>query len=290
MTTTFQIGDCTVHRIIEMEFPFGPALDFLPTLTPELLAENRAWLRPWALSDDDKLILCIQSYVIKTPHHTVLIDSCVGNDKDRPARPFWHRKTDPSYLASLAAHGLRPEDIDVVMCTHLHVDHVGWNTKLENGRWVPTFPNARYVFGKEELTFWLAENEKTLVPAIADSVVPILDANRADIVDIGHVVGDHIRLLPTPGHTKGHFAVTLGKTREEAVFTGDLIHTPLQARYPELAMRVDYDPVQSIATRRMFFERYCDTPTVCCTAHFPSPSRTRVKRWGNGFQCDYVSD
>jgi glyoxylase-like metal-dependent hydrolase (beta-lactamase superfamily II) len=249
---SFKVGDLTIHRIVEMECGFSPAMEFLPTLRPEVLAENRHWLAPAALDAQDRLVLCFQSYIVQTPRHTILVDSCIGNDKDRPARPLWHQKKDDAWMRGLAALGMTVNDIDIVLCTHLHVDHIGWNTRLENGRWVPTFPKARYLFSKTELDFWLAENDKTGLPQIADSVIPIVEA-------------------------------------KEAVITGDLIHTPLQARYPDLSMRVDYDPAQGIATRRKFLETYCDTSTLCCFAHFPSPSRGHVKRWGDGFKCDYVT-
>ena len=150
MTLRFTAGDMTIHRIIEMEGAFIPALDMIAGLTPELLAENRSWLQPNALDAKDTLLLCFQSYVIKTPHHTILVDSCVGNDKPRPSRPAWNMKTDDAFMRGLAAAGFSVNDIDYVMCTHMHVDHVGWNTRLENGRWVPTFPKARYVFGQQE--------------------------------------------------------------------------------------------------------------------------------------------
>jgi len=289
-TTTFKVGDMTVHRIIEMECGFTPALEFLPKLTPELLAENREWLRkPEALDDQDRLVLCFQSYVLQTGRHNILVDSCVGNDKDRPLRPLWHQKKDNVFMQGLADIGLSVHDIDFVLCTHLHVDHVGWNTRLENGRWVPTFPNARYLFSKTELDFWLAENAKETVPPIADSVIPILEAKRADLVRSDHSLNDLVSLIPTPGHTIDHYAVTIGKGGKDAVITGDLIHTPLQARYPDLAMRIDYDPRQSSATRWKFLETYCDTATQCCFAHFPSPSRGYIKRWGDGFKCEYIT-
>ncbi|MBV9569586.1 MAG: MBL fold metallo-hydrolase, partial [Hyphomicrobiales bacterium] len=161
MKLNFEVGDLTIHRIIEQEGPFLPALDVLPGLTPELLAQNRHWLAPKALDTQDALIFCVQSYVVRTPHHTILVDSCIGNDKPRPARKQWNMKTDDRFMKGLAAAGFRVEDIDFVMCTHLHVDHVGWNTRLENGRWVPTFPNARYVFSETEYKHWAAEHEKT---------------------------------------------------------------------------------------------------------------------------------
>jgi len=290
MSLMFKAGDMTVHRIIEMECGFTPALEFLPDLKKEVLDENRSWLAPSALDANDNLVLCFQSYVVKTGRHNILVDSCVGNDKDRPARALWDKKKDSIFMDGLAAAGLGVNDIDFVMCTHLHVDHVGWNTKLENGRWVPTFPKARYLFSKTELDYWLAENDKTSIPPIVDSVIPIVEAKACDLVTSDHAVNDLVSLIPTPGHTIDHYAVQLGRGGKDAVITGDLIHTPLQARYPELAMRVDYNPAQGSATRRKFLESYCDTNTLCCFAHFPSPSRGYVKRWGNGFRCEYVTD
>jgi glyoxylase-like metal-dependent hydrolase (beta-lactamase superfamily II) len=288
MSNTFTVGDLTIHRIVEMETGFTPALEFLPTLTSERLAENRDWLLPTALDAEDKLVLCFQSYIVRTPRHVVLVDSCIGNDKDRTARPVWHKKKDEVWMRGLAALGLTVNDIEVVMCTHLHVDHVGWNTRLENGRWVPTFPKARYLFSKKELDYWVAEHEKTPIPCIEDSVVPIVEARRCELITSDHAMDEHIRLLPTPGHTIDHFAIVLGKTGKDAVITGDLIHSPLQAKYPELSMRVDYDPKQGVETRRGFLESYCDTNTLCCFAHFPSPSRGHIKRWGEGFRCESV--
>jgi glyoxylase-like metal-dependent hydrolase (beta-lactamase superfamily II) len=290
-TTTFKIGDTTIHRIIEMETGFTPALEFLPKLTPAMLDESRPWMaKPAALDALDRLILCFQSYIIQTPKHTILVDSCVGNDKDRPARPLWHKKQDSVFMDGLKACGLTVNDIDYVLCTHLHVDHVGWNTRLENGRWVPTFPNARYLFSKIELDFWLAENEKELVAPIADSVIPIVEAKKCDLITSDYGLDDLVSLIPSPGHTIDHYAVTLGRTGKDAVFTGDLIHTPLQAKWPDLAMRIDYDGIQSSATRRTFLETYCDTSTLCCFAHFPTPSRGYVRRFGDGFRCEYVTE
>jgi glyoxylase-like metal-dependent hydrolase (beta-lactamase superfamily II) len=287
MSLKFSVGDLTIHRAIEQEISFFPALELFPQLTPELLAENRAWLRQAkAMDDQDVLILCFQSYIVRTPHHTILVDSCIGNDKQRPLRPKWHMKTDDAYMRALAAAGVTPADIDYVMCTHLHVDHVGWNTRLENGRWVPTFPKARYVFGKSEYDYWKEQNAKTEVPPFADSVLPVVEADRADIVSNDFAIGDHVRILPTPGHTPGHVAFTFGKGKDSAVFSGDLMHTPLQTLYPELSPKFDVDPAQAAVTRRNFLERYCDTDTLCCTAHFPSPSVGKIKRKGNAFTCE----
>jgi glyoxylase-like metal-dependent hydrolase (beta-lactamase superfamily II) len=284
----FQFGDMTIHRIIEMEQPYVDPKVFFPSIAPGLIDENRSWLEAGGALVDGKLVLCFQSYVVRTPHHTVLIDSCIGNDKDMPGRPLWNKKTDDTYMRELAAIGLTVNDIDVVMCTHLHLDHVGWNTRLENGRWVPTFPRARYLFSKIEYDHWAAEHAKTPSLPMAESVIPIVEAKRAEFIRSDFGLDDHVTLLPTPGHTPDHFAVCLGRGREDAVVTGDLIHSPIQLRELELASWPDFDPKQAGATRRSFFERYCDTKTLVCTAHFPSPSVGHVTRWDKGFRLNPV--
>src|ERR1700761_7533321 len=237
MRTSFTVNDMTIHRIVEQEAGFTPILEFLPSLSRELLDENRSWMEPAALDPAGMAVLCFQSYIVKTPHHTILVDSCIGNDKSFPHRPTWHKKTDDNWMQALETAGLGVDDIDFVMCTHLHVDHIGWNTRLENGRWGPTFPKARYLFSKTELDFWLAGNARAELPQIVDSVIPIVEAKRCDLITSDHAVDDVVSLIPTPGHTIDHYAVQLGRGGKDSVITGDLIHTPLQARYPELWMR-----------------------------------------------------
>src|SRR5207248_2444856 len=185
--------------------------------------------------------------IVKTPHHTILVDSCIGNDKPRPLRPKWNMKTDDTYMRALAAAGFSLSDIDYVMCTHLHVDHVGWNTRLENGRWVPTFPNARYVFAKTEFDYWTELHARTPVAPFGDSVLPVVEAKQAEIVRHDYAIGDHARILPTPGHTPGHVAFAFGPGKDTAVVSGDLMHSPLQARYPELSAKFDVDQIQAVA-------------------------------------------
>jgi glyoxylase-like metal-dependent hydrolase (beta-lactamase superfamily II) len=174
------------------------------------------------------------------------------------------------------------------MCTHLHVDHVGWNTRMENGRWVPTFPKARYVFAKTEFDYWSEQNAKADVAPFVDSVLPVVEARRHEVVGNDHQIGDHVRILPTPGHTPGHVAFTFGRGKDDAVFSGDLMHSPIQTLYPEMSVKFDVDPAAAATTRRSFLERYCDTDTLCCTAHFPSPSVGKIRRKGSGFVCAAV--
>ena len=228
----------------------------------------------------------MQSYLVRTPHHTILVDSCVGNHKPRPTRPFWDMLSSDRYEKNLAATGIGVGDIDYVMCTHLHVDHVGWNTRLENGRWVPTFPKAKYLFADRELEHWTAKEKEDQAnhPWITDSVLPIMQARRAEVVKSDHTLNELVQLIPTPGHTIDHFSVHVGKSGQDALITGDMIHSPIQARYPELGMRADYDSKQAGVSRRKVFERFCDSSTLMCMAHFPSPSIGRMSRWGDGFK------
>jgi glyoxylase-like metal-dependent hydrolase (beta-lactamase superfamily II) len=285
LSVKIQIGSTVIHRIVEQEGPFFEALKFFPTLTRELLDENRAWLQPNFIDRAGQLMLCIQSYLVQTPHHNILIDSCVGNHKPRPTRPFWNMMNSDRYEKNLAATGLGVGDIDFVMCTHLHTDHVGWNTRLENGRWVPTFPKARYVFADRELAYWTKRqhDDPAACPWVEDSVLPIVAANRVDIVKSAHAFNDLVTLIPTPGHTIDHYSVQVGTPGADAIITGDMIHSPLQARYPEIGMMADYDSKQAGVSRRELFGRFCDTSTLMCTAHFPSPSTGRVVRWREAF-------
>ena len=285
MPSAIEIGSATIHRIVEQEGPFFDAMQFFPTATKEFLDENRRWLQPRFLDANDKLILCIQSYVVRTPHHTIMIDTCVGNHKPRPTRSFWNMMNSDRYEKSLAASGFSVNDIDFVMCTHLHTDHVGWNTRLENGRWVPTFPKARYVFADRELAYWTKrqQDDPAACPWIVDSVLPIVAANRADIVKSAHAFNDLVTLIPTPGHTIDHYSVRVGRPGADAIITGDMIHSPLQARFPELGMMADYDSKQAGESRRSLFGQVCDTSTLMCMAHFPSPSAGRMVRHQEAF-------
>jgi glyoxylase-like metal-dependent hydrolase (beta-lactamase superfamily II) len=286
MTTQITLGDVTIHRVVEQQGPAFVALEFFPTLTPDLLAANLEWLQPTYIDETGKLILCIQSYVVRTPHHTILIDACVGNHKPRPNRPAWHMRSSDRYERNLAATGLGLGDIDYVMCTHLHPDHVGWNTRLDNGRWVPTFPKAKYLFSDRELAFWTEKEkaEPAAHPWITDSVLPVVAANRSELVKNDHALSELVRLIPTPGHTVDHFSVHVGKPGRDALIAGDLIHSPIQARYPELGMRADYDSAEAGRSRRRVFDRFCDSPTLLCTVHFPEPSMGRITRWDDGFR------
>lgn len=285
---TLDFGGITVDRVVETEGPsFHPGFIF-PDATPEAIEGEMPWLRPHFLdADSGRLLMSLHSYVIRTKHHTILVDTCVGNDKERPSTPPWHRR-DTAWLDDLRAMGVTPESVDFVMCTHLHVDHVGWNTRLENGRWVPTFPNARYLFHKDEYAHW-ESNEMpnvgsgTTEGSFEDSVLPVVAAGLADLVGDDHAIDDSLFLEPSAGHTPGHTCLHLKGGNGQGLFTGDMLHHPIQCAYPEWNSRYCFDPARSRATRQSYVERYADTDTQILAAHFPMPVAGRIV--SNGPRC-----
>ena len=286
------VGGIEWHRIIESEEPDFDIRFLLPDADDESLAPHRAWLEPRFLDPaTGKVVMAMQSYVLRTRHRTILVDACVGNRKERRFHKPWAHRTQTRYLDNLAAMGLSPEDIDFVMCTHLHADHVGWNTRLAGGRWVPTFPNARYLFARTEYEHWIELNKggkKYSDGCIDDSVLPVVEAGLAETVADDYEFDDEIGFALTPGHTPGHVAIELDSRGERAVLSGDICHTPLQCREPGWSAVGCSDRAQSAATRRAFLESHCDTATLVMTAHFPSPSVGFVRPRGEAF--DWVYD
>ena len=286
------VGGIEWHRIVESEEPDFDVGFLLPDATPEALAPHRAWLEPRFLDPaTNKLVMAMQSYLLRTRHRTILVDACVGNRKERRFHAPWAHRTSTRWLDNLAAIGLAPDDIDFVMCTHLHADHVGWNTRLLDGRWVPTFPNARYLFARTEYEHWIEVNKggkKYSDGCIDDSVLPVVEAGQAEIVADDYAFDDEISFALAPGHTPGHVAIGLASQGARAVLSGDVCHTPLQCREPGWSAVGCSDRAQSAATRRAFLERHGDTDTLVMTAHFPSPSVGFVRARGEAF--DWVYD
>jgi glyoxylase-like metal-dependent hydrolase (beta-lactamase superfamily II) len=281
------VGQFEISRVVESEGPFLGVQDFIPDAEQAVIEANRDWLMPRYIEPEtNKIILTIQSYILRTPRHTILVDTCVGNDKPRPGRPMFDQLNLP-YLADLAAAGVRPEEVDFVLCTHLHVDHVGWNTQLIDGRWVPTFPNAKYIFARTEYDFWeqrhLDGTEGKVPNVYDDSVLPVMEAGQAVLVDGDHQIDDGIWFEPAPGHTPGNVVLNLRSNGANAVLSGDVMHHPLQLVRPEWSSRACEDPVQSAATRRALIERYADTDTLIAPAHFASPTMGHIISKGDTF-------
>lgn len=279
---TWQIGRVTVSRVVEMVMPIPPTM-LLPEATPENLQPLSSWLKPHFLHDDHRVPLSIHTFLIRSEEATILVDTCIGNDKPRDF-PDWNRRQS-DFLDQLAARGAPANAVDLVMCTHLHVDHVGWNTRLVNERWVPTFPNARYLFGRQEWDYWKDEVDPFGREARDDSIVPILEAGLADLVETDHRLTGEVSLVPTPGHTPGHVSVLIESMGERAIITGDLFHHPCQFARPRWVDTADVDTALAASTRESFMERFSDGTLVLGT-HFASPTGGRVVRDGDRFRFD----
>jgi glyoxylase-like metal-dependent hydrolase (beta-lactamase superfamily II) len=275
------IGRLRVSAVVERAGPTRPTW-LLPDATPEAVERHRAWLAPHFLDERSRFLQSIHAFVIQGPGFTALVDTCVGNDKDRGGRqPFHMMHT--SFLEDLKSAGYPPESIDLVVCTHLHVDHVGWNTRFEGGRWVPTFARARHLFARPEWEHWSDAPSEDTRRVMDDSVAPVLDAGLADLVTMDHRVSDELWLEPTPGHTPGHVSVRLRSNGAEAVITGDLMHHPIQVAEPGWGSHFDSDPDHARRTRRAFCERYGDTPVAVLGTHFHHPTVGRIVRHGDGW-------
>jgi glyoxylase-like metal-dependent hydrolase (beta-lactamase superfamily II) len=283
---SWNIGDVTITSITESETPTSPRFLFDGISKADVLdrAAAAGWLRPHFVSDDGYLLQQIQCLVIEAGGHRIAVDTCIGNDKTRANEP-WNGLQGP-FLSDMEAAGFPPESIDHVICTHLHVDHVGWNTRLVDGQWVPTFPNARYLFTDPEFQHWSKEPDLMGDDVFGDSVAPIADAGLADLVAVDHVVGDEVRLLSTPGHTPGHVSVLIESQGRRAIITGDMTHSPLQIADPDLSSMFDTDPDEARATRRAVFGDWADGETLIIGTHFGTPTAGTMHPDGDGYRLD----
>ncbi|MSO76378.1 MAG: MBL fold metallo-hydrolase [Alphaproteobacteria bacterium] len=280
-----KIGDITVRRVEEVGGPsFTP--EFLyPDWTPEHLEKHRHWLVPGCYHErTGRFLMGIQSWVVETKHHTILIDTGIGNQKSR-SRPTWNM-LDLPWLARLGEVGVTPEQVDYVLCTHLHVDHVGWNTRLEDGRWVPTFPNARYLFPKGDYEHWERENRTS--PAndgsFNDSVLPIMAAGKAELFGDAHVIADAIQVVASPGHSPGHVCFKVESKGESALIAGDIMHHVMQVYEPDFSTSFCADRDLARVSRKRILAEYAGTPTLVMPCHFPAPYCGRVVSDGQNYR------
>jgi glyoxylase-like metal-dependent hydrolase (beta-lactamase superfamily II) len=276
----WKIGDVKVTRVIESEAPW-PGTWLLPDATYENV-QKESWLLPHFTDEKGKLRMAIHALVIESKGKRIIVDTCIGNDKVR-SNPAWSKLQLP-FLQDLKKAGYDRESIDRVVCTHLHVDHVGWNTMLKDGKWVATFPNARYIIGGTEWEYWSHFDGKEHRDPVEDSVRPVVVDGHADLVDSTHRITDEVWLEPTPGHTPGHHSVRISSKGQEAVITGDLIHHPIQFQYPEWDDSFDSDLPQAKKTRRAFAERYADGKTLVFGTHFATPSCGHIVKHGSAFR------
>ncbi|HSV07126.1 MAG TPA: MBL fold metallo-hydrolase [Candidatus Binatus sp.] len=281
----WHVGQVKITRVVESGGPWDGTI-LMPNATPENLSKERDWLFPTFCDERGRLRMSIHTFVLESQGQRIIVDTCVGNDK---ARSFaeWNRQQRP-FLQDLQAAGYSRDSIDRVACTHLHVDHVGWNTMLEHGKWVPTFPRARYLIGGTEWDFFSRTEDAFLKDPVDDSVRPVMAEGMSDLVDDRHRITDEVWLESTPGHTPGHFSVRISSQGEDAVITGDLMHHPVQCRYPEWDNLFDNDGAMAKKSRRAFCERYADSRTLVFGTHFATPSAGKIVRKDGSFR--FVTD
>ena len=278
----WRIGEVTVTKIVELEATGGSRF-ILPQATREAILPI-AWLQPHFADAEGRLKMSIHALIVETPTRRVIVDTCLGNDKQHRAVPGWNGLNGP-FLRDLAAAGYPRETIDTVLCTHLHVDHVGWNTMLVDGRWVPTFPQARYLMGRIEFEHWRHRRDtESQIAVFADSVAPVFDAGLVDLVATDHVIADELSLVPTLGHTPGHVSLRISSQGQEALITGDFIHHPCQMARLDWSSAADSDSERAARTRREMFSRLADTPTLVIGTHFAGATAGRIVRDGDAFR------
>ncbi len=275
---SWKIGDVTVTRVLETEAPLPP-VELLPEATPEAVAPHRSWLEPGFLDPDGNLVLSIHGLVVEAGDRRILVDTCLG---ELPIPGFEVFEAQVRFPDALAEAGFPRESIDTVLCTHLHFDHVGWNTMKQGDGLVPTFPNARYLFARDEWEHWSAEGDTTYTPNLGAAVQPIFDAGLADLVEMDHRLCDGVRLEPTPGHTPGHVSVVIESGGERAFITGDMTHHPVQWAETDWKMNADTDSAQAAASRRRVIDEHADSDTLVIGTHYAAPTAGHIVRGDNG--------
>ena len=283
---TWKIGDVEITRIVEV----NGWEDDISMLWPDAAAEDiqkYPWLQPHFATPEGKMIISFQCFVMRTPEYQIMLDTCIGGDRQREFDVFTNMET--SFLDDLAKAGFKREEIDTVLCTHLHFDHVGWNTHLVDGEWVPTFPNARYLFGKQEYEHWMHLKETNGyhdLNHMYDAVQPVVDAGLVDLIGIEHKVCPEITLRPTPGHTPGHVSIGIESKGEKAFITGDLMHNPVQLEEPNRIVRFDMDQAAGAQSRKAFVADMANSDVLVIGSHFADPTAGYVVSDDDGCRLD----
>ncbi|MEA2840986.1 MAG: hypothetical protein QOF41_2316 [Methylobacteriaceae bacterium] len=280
----WKIGDIEITPVIELEIAGGTRF-ILPQATREEVLKID-WLQPHFADPEGRLKMAVQSFLVKTPKQRIIVDTGLGNDKQGRAIPGWN-ELHTSFLGDIAARGFAPDSIDTVISTHLHVDHVGWNTRLIDGHWAPTFPNARYIWSRNEYEYWHSQREDPHVaPLYADSIKPIVDAGLVDFVDSDHRFSTEIHFVPTVGHSPAHMSIAIESGGQSAILLGDVFHHPCQIAHVDWATPIDIDRRQSTETRRAMCERLAGTKTLAIGGHFTGPGAGYIVRDGDVFRLD----
>jgi len=280
----WRIGDVEVARIVEVD-AFEDNISMLLKDETAAYVRQHAWLQPHFATPEGLMKISFQAFVLRSRGRNMMIDTCIGADRQREYQVFCNLAT--TFLEDLAAAGFPVASIDTVLCTHLHFDHVGWNTRLVKGRWVPTFPQARYLFGRAEFDHWVHLRDTGgyhNIEHLRDAIDPIVAAELVDYVGTDYQLTDEVALFPTPGHTPGHVSVLIRSRGEEAVITGDLMHHPIQLADPSRQANFDMDKAQAALTRREFVERFANSKVRVIGSHFCDPTSGWIERHGSAWQ------
>ena len=270
------IGDVVVRAAVE-EASLIPGPGLLMGMDVAELGDHLHWLQPDYMDGEGNIQLAIQSFLVESSGQRIVVDTCFGDGHQLPYDLPLDTRHYPGMLASV---GFGVDDVDVVLCTHLHFDHVGWNTTLVDGSWQPTFPNAEYLFGAEEYDHWRDDPDPNRCSE--ECVQTLVDCGAARLVAHDHVITPEVRLVPTPGHTPGHVSVRIESRGQSALITGDMVHHPIQIVRPDWSSGPDYDPETAIATRRQVFSELADTDVLVLGTHFNEPAGGRVRTSGDG--------
>lgn len=272
----WQVGDVEIASIVEV-YGFEDDISMLlPEATPQYL-QQFGWLVPHFATPEGRMIISFQCFVLRSKGRTVMIDTCIGNDRQREFDVFCNLQS--TFLEDLAAAGFPAEEVTDVLCTHLHFDHVGWNTRLVEGKWVPTFPQARYLFGRAEYQHWLHLRDTGgyhHLDHLTDSIDPVVEAGLVEYIDPDFRLTSEVSLIATPGHTPGHVSVLIESRGQSAVITGDLMHNPVQIAVPGTEARFDMDKTQAARTRVEFVRRFNGTDTLVIGSHFADPTAGHI--------------
>ena len=280
---SWQIGDVKVTRVVEMELPvaYHEKHPMIAEARPEAL-KTMPWLYPHFVSPEGHLRLSIHALLVEAPDLRLVVDTCIGNDK--PRKFLQGQALQTAFLSQIEEAGFTRDTVDAVVCTHLHVDHVGWNTMRVGGKWVPTFPRARYLIGRQEYEYWMKDGDEEQQRILSDSVKPIFEAGLAEQVEMDHRISPEVRLIPTTGHTPGHVTVVIESKGKTAIITGDMMHHPCQIGHPEWSPGFDSDKEAARATRLAMVKDWADQPVLVIGTHFAAPTAGHIRRDGAGFR------
>ena len=290
MTGSFRLGDVEITYVEELTLPTSVRW-MLEGVERDAVAACSSWMQPHYQNADGYLLQSIHTLVVRTPDRLMLVDTGVGNGKERGGGIPAFNLLDTDFLDRLAAAGVDPDEVDTVLCTHMHTDHVGWDTHLEDGRWVPTFPNARHLFVEQEWMHWheVARDAEATARLLADSITPVFEAGLVDLVPADYQVTEQVRLVPSHGHSPGHVTVEVTSGGRTAALIGDVMHSPLQAAFPDVKPPLDRELEAPARARHAVLERYADTDTLVLGAHWPWPPAL-IRREGDAYRVDAAED